>query len=124
MDVVKSRRVYRQWPRPATFDRNLVVIGAGSAGLAASIIAAAAKAKVTLVEMHKMGGECLNTGCVPSKALIRSAKLLSHIRRAKEFGIANASFDFGSSQIIWKFPEGGPYLGASESRRDGAAVGF
>jgi pyruvate/2-oxoglutarate dehydrogenase complex dihydrolipoamide dehydrogenase (E3) component len=72
------------------------VIGGGSGGLVASYIAAAVKAKVTLIEKHKMGGDCLNTGCVPSKALIRSAKLLAHIRRAADFGInkAEAEFDF------------------------------
>ena len=100
VQIVKSRRVYARWPRPASFDRNLVVIGAGSAGLVASYIAAAVKAKVTLVEKHQMGGDCLNTGCVPSKALIRSAKLLSHIRRAKEFGIANASVEFDFADIM------------------------
>jgi len=96
LDVVRARRVYAPWPRPRRFDRNLVVIGAGSAGLVTAYIAAAVRAKVTLVEKHRMGGDCLNTGCVPSKALIRSAKLLSHIRRAGEFGIrrAEAEFDF------------------------------
>ncbi|MCC4116255.1 FAD-dependent oxidoreductase [Aromatoleum toluclasticum] len=94
--AAKARKVYAGWQRPGHFDRNLVVIGAGAAGLVSSYIAAAVKAKVTLIEKHKMGGDCLNTGCVPSKALIRSAKLLSHIRRAKEFGIreARAEFDF------------------------------
>jgi len=100
VQMMKSRRVYSKWPRPARFDRNLVVIGAGSAGLVASYIAAAAKAKVTLVEKHKMGGDCLNTGCVPSKALIRSAKLLSHIKRAKEFGIREASAQFEFAEIM------------------------
>jgi pyruvate/2-oxoglutarate dehydrogenase complex dihydrolipoamide dehydrogenase (E3) component/uncharacterized membrane protein YdjX (TVP38/TMEM64 family) len=94
--LLKARRVYKGWSRPASYDRNLVVIGAGSAGLVTSYIAAALKAKVTLVEKHRMGGDCLNTGCVPSKALIRSARLMSHIRRAKEFGIkaVKAEFDF------------------------------
>ena len=93
---VKARKVYAKWQKPSSFDRNLLVIGGGSAGLVTSYIAAAVKAKVTLVEKHKMGGDCLNTGCVPSKALIRSAKLLSHMRRSKEFGIreAHAEFDF------------------------------
>ena len=71
IDAVKARRVYSRWKRPARFDRNLVVIGAGSAGLVASYIAAAVRAKVTLIEKHRMGGDCLNTGCVPSKALIK-----------------------------------------------------
>ena len=89
-------KVYAGWNKPARFDRNLVVIGAGSAGLVSAYIAAAVKAKVTLVEKHKLGGDCLNTGCVPSKALIRSARLLSHMRRSREFGIreARAEFDF------------------------------
>ncbi len=84
------------WKKPHRFDRNLVVIGAGAGGLVAAYIAAAVKAKVTLVEKRRMGGDCLNTGCVPSKALIRSAKFLSQLARAKEFGIreAHAEFDF------------------------------
>ncbi|MFY8064452.1 MAG: FAD-dependent oxidoreductase, partial [Usitatibacteraceae bacterium] len=98
IDGIKARKVYAPWAdkKPAHFDRNVVVIGAGSAGLVTSYIAAAVKAQVTLVERHKMGGDCLNTGCVPSKALIRSAKLLNHISRAKEFGIesATAKWDF------------------------------
>jgi len=73
--------------KPKQFDRNLIVIGAGSAGLVSSLIAAAVNAKVTLIEKHKMGGDCLNTGCVPSKALIKSAKVASLIRRADDFGI-------------------------------------
>jgi dihydrolipoamide dehydrogenase len=77
-------------------DFNVIVIGGGSAGLVSSYIAAAVKAKVALIEKHKMGGDCLNTGCVPSKALIRSAKILSYIKRHKDYGIksAEASFDF------------------------------
>ena len=96
VDAFKARRVYARWRKPKRFDRNLIVIGAGSAGLVSAYIAAAVKAKVTLVERHRMGGDCLNTGCVPSKALIRSAKFLSHIRRAREFGMrdADVSFDF------------------------------
>ena len=96
VSIVKARRVYAKWRKPARFDRNLVVIGGGSAGLVTAYIAAAVKAKVTLVEKHQMGGDCLNTGCIPSKALIRSAKLLSQIRRSAEIGIrqSNAEFDF------------------------------
>ncbi|MCC6474403.1 MAG: FAD-dependent oxidoreductase, partial [Burkholderiales bacterium] len=87
IEARQARRVYARWRRPARFDRNLVVIGAGAAGLMAAYVAAAAKAKVTLVEKHRMGGECLHTGCVPSKALIGSARLLARMRRAGEFGI-------------------------------------
>jgi pyruvate/2-oxoglutarate dehydrogenase complex dihydrolipoamide dehydrogenase (E3) component/uncharacterized membrane protein YdjX (TVP38/TMEM64 family) len=97
---LKARRVYAKWPKPAHFDRNVVVIGAGSAGLVTSYIAAAVKAKVTLVEKHRMGGDCLNTGCVPSKALIRTAKLLAHIRRSKEFGVRSASADFDFAEVM------------------------
>ena len=96
VDFVKSRNVLRKYPRPKRFDRNLVVIGAGSAGLVAAYIGAAVKAKVTLIEKHEMGGDCLNTGCVPSKALIRSARFLAEVRRARELGFkeASAAFDF------------------------------
>jgi len=100
LGAMKARKVYGRWPRPRSFERNVVVIGAGSAGLVTSYIAAAVNAKVTLVERHRMGGDCLNTGCVPSKALIRSAKFLSHVRRAKEFGIASASADFDFAQVM------------------------
>jgi len=85
--TVKRRQVYAGWHKPATYDYNLVVIGAGSGGLVAAYIAAAVKAKVALIEREKMGGDCLNRGCVPSKALLRSAKLLAQARRAKEFGL-------------------------------------
>lgn len=77
----------RSWTRPQRFDRNLIVIGAGSAGLVSAYIAASAKAKVTLIEAHKMGGDCLNFGCVPSKALIRSAKLAHQMRHADHYGL-------------------------------------
>lgn len=82
------------------FDYNIAVIGAGSGGLVSAYIAAAMKAKVVLIERHKMGGDCLNTGCVPSKALIRSAKMLSNASRAKEFGFKAASVDFDFAEVM------------------------
>jgi pyruvate/2-oxoglutarate dehydrogenase complex dihydrolipoamide dehydrogenase (E3) component len=88
------------WSKPRRFDRNLVVIGAGSAGLVSAYIASAVKAKVTLVEKHRMGGDCLNTGCVPSKALIRSARLLSHMRRAREFGVDTPDITFDFARVM------------------------
>ncbi|MCC6987839.1 MAG: FAD-dependent oxidoreductase, partial [Acidobacteria bacterium] len=102
VDAVRLRAVYRPFAhlRPASFDNNLVVIGAGSAGLVASYIAATVKARVTLVEKHRMGGDCLHTGCVPSKALLRSAKLLADLRRAPELGIRNAAADFDIADVM------------------------
>jgi dihydrolipoamide dehydrogenase len=102
LDAVKARKVYAPWAhlKPARYDYNMVVIGAGSAGLVSAYIAAATKAKVALIEKHKMGGDCLNTGCVPSKALIRSAKFLSHVARSKEFGIDQASASFDFAQVM------------------------
>jgi pyruvate/2-oxoglutarate dehydrogenase complex dihydrolipoamide dehydrogenase (E3) component/uncharacterized membrane protein YdjX (TVP38/TMEM64 family) len=102
LDAIKARRVYSRWAgqRPRSFDRNLVVIGAGSAGLVTAYICAAVKSSVTLIEKHRMGGDCLNTGCVPSKALIRSAKLLSHVRRAPEFGLRSATAEFDFAEVM------------------------
>lgn len=82
------------------YDYNIVVIGAGSGGLVASYIAAALKAKVALIENHKMGGDCLNTGCVPSKALLRSAKMLSYAKRAREFGFKSANVEFDFAEVM------------------------
>jgi pyruvate/2-oxoglutarate dehydrogenase complex dihydrolipoamide dehydrogenase (E3) component/uncharacterized membrane protein YdjX (TVP38/TMEM64 family) len=100
VDIGRTNKVFAAWKKPRRFDRNLIVIGAGSAGLVTSYIAAAVRARVTLVEKHRMGGDCLNTGCVPSKALIRSAKLLSHMARSKEFGIASARAEFDFATIM------------------------
>ncbi|WP_116644159.1 dihydrolipoyl dehydrogenase [Salinivibrio sp. HTSP] len=84
---ITRRKRYQGWNKPHQFDRNMVVIGAGAGGLVSSYIAAVVKAKVTLVEKGSMGGDCLNTGCVPSKALIRAAKTMREIGKAKTFGI-------------------------------------
>jgi pyruvate/2-oxoglutarate dehydrogenase complex dihydrolipoamide dehydrogenase (E3) component/uncharacterized membrane protein YdjX (TVP38/TMEM64 family) len=88
LNVLKARRALARFKRPEYFDDNMLVIGAGSAGLVASLIAATVRAKVSLVERHKMGGDCLNTGCVPSKAVIRSGRIAEYLRRAGEFGLA------------------------------------
>ncbi|PCJ92528.1 MAG: pyridine nucleotide-disulfide oxidoreductase [Porticoccaceae bacterium] len=87
LNVLQRRKVYKPYVKPKSFDTNMVVIGAGSAGLVSSYIAAAVKAKVTLVEKNKMGGDCLNTGCVPSKALIRAARTVKEISQAQQLGI-------------------------------------
>jgi pyruvate/2-oxoglutarate dehydrogenase complex dihydrolipoamide dehydrogenase (E3) component/uncharacterized membrane protein YdjX (TVP38/TMEM64 family) len=89
--AVKRRRAYAGFTRPKRFDRNLVVIGAGAAGLVSAYIAATVKAKVTLVEAREMGGDCLNTGCVPSKALIKSARVAAQMRHADRYGLAPAA---------------------------------
>ncbi len=100
VEAVRRNRVFARWKKPARFDRNIVVIGGGSAGLVTAYIGAAVKARVTLVERHRLGGDCLNTGCVPSKALIRSARLLSHMARSKEFGIESARADFDFAAVM------------------------
>jgi pyruvate/2-oxoglutarate dehydrogenase complex dihydrolipoamide dehydrogenase (E3) component/uncharacterized membrane protein YdjX (TVP38/TMEM64 family) len=100
LQTIKSRQVYRKWQKPARFDRNLVVIGAGAAGLVTSYIAAAVKAKVTLIEGHKMGGDCLNFGCVPSKALIRSAKFMQQAKNSQSLGIAKAHTEFDFADVM------------------------
>ncbi len=98
--LVQARKLYAGWQKPRRFDRNLVVIGAGSGGLVTAYIAAAVKARVTLVEQHRMGGDCLNTGCVPSKALIRTATLLAQLRRSQDFGIRAAPAEVDFSQVM------------------------
>ena len=82
------------------YNYNIIVIGGGSAGLVSSYIASAVKAKVALIEKHKMGGDCLNTGCVPSKALLRSAKMISYAKRAKEFGFKKTTVDFDFKDVM------------------------
>ncbi|WP_288107537.1 bifunctional TVP38/TMEM64 family protein/FAD-dependent oxidoreductase, partial [Limnobacter sp.] len=91
LNLIAKRKVYARWKKPARFDQNLIVIGAGAAGLVTAYIAAAVKAKVTLIEAHKMGGDCLNYGCVPSKALIKSAKLAHQMRHADRYGLNAAT---------------------------------
>ena len=102
VDLVKVRRVYAAWAhkKPRSYDRNMVVIGAGAAGLVTAYIAAVVKAKVTLVENHKMGGDCLNYGCVPSKALIKTATLASQMRHSARYGIAEANFKLDFAQVM------------------------
>ncbi|MDT8418957.1 MAG: FAD-dependent oxidoreductase [Desulfuromonadales bacterium] len=100
LGVIQARRVYAGYQRPDKFDYNLVVLGAGSAGLVSSYIAAAVKAKVALIEKHRMGGDCLNTGCVPSKALLRSAKMISYARRAKEYGLQSSGVKFDFAEVM------------------------
>ena len=105
VDWQRRKKGYARWSRPKRFDRNLVVIGAGSAGLVSAYIAAAVKAKVTLIEANKMGGDCLNYGCVPSKALIRSAKLAAQIRNAERFGLSGAEPHFSFPSVMQRIQD-------------------
>ncbi|MFN3571326.1 MAG: VTT domain-containing protein, partial [Polaromonas sp.] len=102
LQFFRRRRVYARWAgqRPARFDRNLIVIGAGAGGLVTAYIAAVVKARVTLVESHKMGGDCLNYGCVPSKALIRSAKLAHQMKHGASYGLSNSTPVFSFRAVM------------------------
>ncbi|MBS3910666.1 MAG: FAD-dependent oxidoreductase [Hydrogenophaga sp.] len=102
VEAVQKRKVYAQWAsvRPTRFDRNLIVIGAGAGGLVSAYIAAAVKAKVTLIEAHKMGGDCLNYGCVPSKALIKSAKLAHQMRHGANYGLSDTTPTFNFKAVM------------------------
>jgi len=97
---VKKRHILRKWPKPRRFDFNIIVIGAGSGGLVSAYIAAAVKAKVALIEKRAMGGDCLNTGCVPSKALIRTAKAAALSSQAKDLGFKSVSIDFDFADVM------------------------
>ncbi len=102
---IRRRRVYARWQRPKAFDRNLIVIGAGAAGLVSAYIAATVRAKVTLLEAGKMGGDCLNYGCVPSKALIRSAKLAHQMRHADRYGLESTEARFSFKAVMARVHE-------------------
>ncbi|MEE9494101.1 MAG: FAD-dependent oxidoreductase [Gammaproteobacteria bacterium] len=100
LEMFKANQALRGFTKPSSFDRDLVVIGAGAGGLVSAYIGTALKAKVSLIEKNRMGGDCLNTGCVPSKALIRSAQFLSDISRAEELGFNSASVKFDFAKIM------------------------
>ena len=97
---IKHRKIYSQYNRPAKFDYNMIVIGGGAAGLVAAYIGSAVRAKVALVEKHQMGGDCLNTGCVPSKSLIKSSKIISLTKKASEYGLKKIDVDFEFSAVM------------------------
>ncbi|MES1964224.1 FAD-dependent oxidoreductase [Psychrobacter sp. AH5] len=100
LDWYKAQQVYKGWHKPKSFDRNMVVIGAGAGGLVSAYIAATVKAKVTLVEANKMGGDCLNYGCVPSKSLIKSAKVAHHMRHGADYGLQNVEVNYDFKSVM------------------------
>lgn len=100
VSYMKASKALSGYKKPVRYDYNIAVIGGGSAGLVSAYIAAAVKAKVVLIEKHKMGGDCLNTGCVPSKALIRSAKMLHYAQRARDFGFRKTSVEFDFAEVM------------------------
>lgn len=100
LSLLKRRKAFKGYKKPKSFDNNLVVIGAGSAGLVSAYIAAAVKAKVTLIEKHKMGGDCLNTGCVPSKALLHVAELAHNARNAGKSGVSVGEVNVDFKQVM------------------------
>jgi dihydrolipoamide dehydrogenase len=100
VEKLKAKKVYKRFKRPSKFDYNMVAIGGGSAGLVTTYIAAAVKAKVALIEKNKMGGDCLNTGCVPSKALIKSATVIQTAKNSKKYGIDAIDVHFDFSKIM------------------------
>ncbi|MBD5770722.1 FAD-dependent oxidoreductase [Marinomonas colpomeniae] len=100
VEIIKARRVYKGFTKPKSFDRNLIVIGGGAGGLVSAYIAAAVKAKVTLIEANKMGGDCLNYGCIPSKALIKSAKVAQQMRHAENYGLDSSEPTFSFKKVM------------------------
>ncbi len=107
LQFFRRRKVYARWKhvRPASFDRNLMVIGAGAGGLVSAYIAAVVKAKVTLVEAHRMGGDCLNYGCVPSKALIRSARLAQQMQHGARYGLSDHTPVFSFKAVMQRIQQ-------------------
>ncbi|HNM02829.1 MAG TPA: FAD-dependent oxidoreductase, partial [Leptospiraceae bacterium] len=100
LSFLQNRRLYANYKKPDKFDYNIAVIGAGAAGLVTSYISAAVRAKTLLIEKNKMGGDCLNTGCVPSKTLLSAAKKIHLAKKAEQYGLNSAKIDFDFSRIM------------------------
>ncbi|MBE0445179.1 FAD-dependent oxidoreductase [Psychrobacter sp. FME5] len=100
LNLFKKRRVYKNHHKPKKFDRNMIVIGAGAGGLVTSYIAATVRAKVTLIEAGEMGGDCLNYGCVPSKTLIKSAKVVEQMHHGERYGLENTTPQFSFKKVM------------------------
>jgi dihydrolipoamide dehydrogenase len=100
IEFLKSQKVYKSYKKPKSYDYNMISIGAGAGGLVTSYIGAAVNAKVALIEKHKMGGDCLNTGCVPSKALIKSAKVVHYAKKSQKYGIDSIDIKYDFAKIM------------------------
>lgn len=100
MSLINSQRVYKLFKKPSSFQYNTIVLGGGSAGLVAAYTTRTLQGKVALIEKHNMGGDCLNTGCVPSKAILRSAKFVADIKNYADFGLTDAHYDVEFKNII------------------------
>ena len=100
VSLLKSKMAYKNFKKPRHFDYNTIVLGGGSAGLVAAYTTSTLQGKAMLIEREQMGGDCLNTGCVPSKSIIRSAKFIADIKRAQSFGVAKSNYEFDFKNII------------------------
>lgn len=100
VNIIQAKKVYSGLKKPKNLEYNMIVIGAGSAGLVTAYICSAVKAKVALIEKHKMGGDCLNTGCVPSKAIIKSAKLAHQMKNASKYGLEAVAPKFEFKNVM------------------------
>ena len=100
MSALKNKRVYTKFAKPSSFEYNTVVIGGGSAGLVAAYTTSTLQGKVALIEKHQMGGDCLNTGCVPSKSILRSAKFIADLKESPSYGLSKASYQFEFKNIM------------------------
>lgn len=105
VSYLQAQKIYRKFTKPKQFDYNLIAIGAGSGGLVSAYIGAAVKAKVALIEKHEMGGDCLNTGCVPSKALLKSASVVQQMREAPSYGVQASEWSVDFAQVMEKVQE-------------------
>lgn len=123
LDRIKAHKVYRRYKKPKKFDYNIVVLGAGSGGLISAYIAAAVKAKVALIEGHKMGGDCLNTGCVPSKAIIQTAKVANLMRKAERFGLKSVEPQVDLERIMARVHEVIKHIEPADSVERYSALG-
>ena len=100
ISTLKNNRAYNEFNKPTSFEYNTIVLGGGSAGLVAGYTTSTLQGKVALVERHQMGGDCLNTGCVPSKSILRSAKFVADIKNFASYGLSNANYELEFNNVM------------------------